>query len=435
MLPRTIHLRGTSTARTWPPKSARLTTPRSGLGNSVSVLGAFPGQVWVTDNGQIGFLALDSSGGRGLYMADIDSTGSSLSAVNLRKVVRLGDVLPDAPSAVTFSPGDIGGTGTAALRIQTGDNNRVSIYVYKDGQLTPLLSQYQRIPSLFPNGEASDTLYGQISVHDDDSILVAPALASAWEHATLGQGLLYLPQASLNSARLVIHQGSLVPDTTATVQTISAFQLHDGGKFIVSGAANPPSALRSTVTSTSDGQARTTYLLTGNVNESVSRARLLSADRSLGVSRFRAADSSFANGTVQYNPRIGTDGTTAYILHLSNGVNALYINGSLKLTAKADATGTDLSPSGAVVTQLSAPVVASDGCVFCVLGTPKGQELCVFNGTSAASLLRTGDLIGERTVVTIVLGLAARQVNRSGRIGFRVDFSDMSSSIVIGEPV
>lgn len=418
-----------------PVKPIGSRAPRSGLGNSVSVLGAFPGQSWVTDNGQLGFLALDSQGGRGFYMADLDTTRGTLSAVNIRKIVRIADVLPDAPSAVNFTPGDVGGTGTAAVRIQTGDNNRVSIYVYKDGRLTPLLSSYQRLPSLFPHGETTDSLYGALSVHDDDSILMAPTLASAWEHATIGQGLLYLPKAQVSAAKLVLHRGNLLPDTSSTIQTVSAFQLHDEGRYIVSGTANPPAALRSTVQRTGEGMPRTTYLLTGNVNEASSTARLLSADQALGVSRFRSADRTFAPGTVQFNPRIGSDGSSAYILHAGEGINSLYINGSHIATAKADATGTDLSPSGATITQLSAPVVGGDGQVFCVLGTPKGQELCLFSGGRAATLLRTGDVVGGRTVVTIVLGLAARQVNRSGRIGFRVDYTDMSSSLVIGEPV
>lgn len=408
---------------------------RAAESKAASVLGALPGHVWVTDHGQLGFLALDNKGGRGFYLADLEETNGGPAAVNVRKVLRLGDRLPDAPSAVSFNPGDVGANGTVAMRVETGDNGRVTIYVYKDGQLTPLLSAYQRVPSLFPHGRISSMLYGAISVHDDDSILLAPPLASAWEMNTLGQGLLFLPKGSLRDSRLVMHAGNLLPDTTSTVQTISSFQLHDEGRFVVMGTANPPAAVRRQVPRTAEGAERLTYLLTGSVQASSSAPRLLSAHGSLGISKVRASDARFASGTMMYNPRIGPDGTTAYIVRSGVGRDLLMVNGSQVMGATRDGSGPDRSPAGNVVAQLSAPVVGSDGHVYCVLGTNKGYELCIFNGTSAATILRTGDVIEGRTVVSIVMGLAARQVNRAGRIAFRVDYADMTSSLVLGDPV
>lgn len=400
------------------------------------ILGAFPGQAWVTDQGQLGFLALDSQGSRGMYLADIDDSGPTPRAVNIRKVLRIGDLLPDkAVSAVNISAGDVGGNGTVAMRVETGDNGRVSVYVYKDGQLQPLLSTYQRIPSLFPRGSTSAMLFGAISVHDDDSILIAPPLTSAQDINSLGQGLLYLPNGRLSDAALVLHKGDMVADTTSTVRTIGTFQLHDDGRYIVMGSAIPAGYTNAQRPSGPEGTDPLTYLMTGNVRQGQSFPRLLSAHPSLGASRRRQTDQTFVEGTTLLTPRIGSDGTTAYVVQPQVGQMSLYINGNPVITAVRDGSGSVLSPGGSVVTELSAPVVGTGGHVYCVLGTRAGQELSIFNGTSAATIVRTGDPLGDRHVVSIVMGQTARQVNRAGRIAFRVDYTDATSSLVIGDPV
>ncbi|MCW8874933.1 MAG: hypothetical protein OQK27_04195, partial [Gammaproteobacteria bacterium] len=83
---------------------------------------------------------------------------------------------------------------------------------------------------------------------------------------------------------------------------------------------------------------------------------------------------------------------------------------------------------------LSAPVTGPDGLLFFLLTLESGFEICVTNGKDTATILASGQQVGDRRIVTATLGYHSDQADREARLAFYAEFDDGSNAVVVGVP-
>ena len=396
-------------------KFFRVYTPGAPILPDVSVLTP---QVFMDDAGHVFFYGRNARGQYALHALTVDY--SQNRAVEARTIAAAGQAMPDGRIVSTLGAVDVNSEGQVALVLNfdttQGTPGQGPTCVVMDrgrGQgLEPIIEYGDEVAG--NHGEYGGD-FGDLDLHGDDLMLVSRYSGDG--HCS--QGLFYLPSARPSEAKIVLSTDSSLPYADAAVNGIGLIDLGDGGEFLAQGYGTPSTAVEA---------SPDTFILQGNVNQSLSEARLLAAGATLPLTR-AATDASLATGTSLHGPRLLNSRLTSTITENASQVLTLYRNGV------AIAQSGRLSPGGSPMMGLMPAVLHSSGLAYYQVITDDGIELCVHNGLSAAVLFRRGAIIDGAVVDTIAFGCHTSQADSTGRIVTYVQMADGQESILVGIPV
>lgn len=371
----------------------------------------FLGAVMVNDRRHVCFHATDQTGSQGVYQVDYDPDGA-LSAIEPLLVE--GDCLPDGTVVDTVSAGDLNNSDDTVFVVKDPDGKQTLQY-------SEARKPFQRLLTPYDDLSSEVRLYGDLQSYvalsgDGDMMLVCNYRTP--EGYADGEGLVYIPNKSVSSARLILSKDQLLPGTASTARTFGLYDLRPGGDYLVHGSAAPLEG------GAGDGQGMPfTYLLRGRVGES---PETLVAHPALGSSGAIA-------GSVAMGPRLSPEGFGAVVQSDENRT-ALWVDHERLLEADFEHGGSP-SPRGQAIRSLFPPVFGPNGLVFVEVFTSVGAELLVYDGRRFSTLLATGDMIGGQRVEMILFGALPHCVNSSGELVAVVEFTGGESAIILGIPV
>lgn len=403
----------------------------------------FRGDVAITGKGELLWGALADTGVVGLYASALDFSAAP-KMIGERKIVAVGDALPDGKQVAAFGKHDANDEGTVAVVLRsltpipaTGGGHETSgIYLHRGAALERLHGE----GDLTSDGHRFAGQFMDVDLHvAHDVLFVASYYEGGANPATRGakpkQGLFHTPGGDPTKTRLVFSAGSLTRDGSGMARRIGLIDLHDEGKYViqanVTGAPDDVGAPKNSATSTSTKSARATVLvgtlpLPGALRTSASTPEFLHPHRA-GTKLL----SNSGGSSVVFGPRVGPGGRTAVITHLTPTHQVLEHSGRT-----LHATGGQ-SPSGNEILHFLPPSFGSKGEVYYVLGTKRGDELCGADGVRRRTLLAFGDRVegASATFDSALLGTTTEHVDNAGRIAILATFADKSAAIAVGVPV
>ena len=384
-------------------------------------LEALLGGVLINGSGQILFHG-STPAGMGLYELTPDYGALSDLVVNqpvsLRKIVAQGDRLPGGEVALGVGVAVSNSRRSHAVLVRHDQNTR-TLYLEKNaGGLSPVAGFRTRLP--IAGGLRLGGIFGDLDINEQDDLLVVDHFTRDGRNAS-GQGLFLLKQGAVGSnSQLLLSTEDLLPEAQGAVAGLGLVDLNSLGSYVahVGGPALVP-------LQPEDPPAQ--GLLQGSIHDPLSSA-LLAAPSSFQANP--RGSSVFTPGSSVYGARLAElSDTVAHIVHQTQQQQALFVNGQQLLQVG------DVSPGGSRVQSFSGPVLSPQGDLFGVVITEDGHELATLSRSGARVLLSRGDLIGRRTVNSIVFGLHSDQVDGQGRLVLVSEFMDGSSAIVLGLPV
>lgn len=381
---------------------------------------AFNGAVLINDLGQVVFHASNSDGKVGIYRIDTRSGGA------IRKIVAEGDALPDGSTVRRFGVGALNNRGTFVTVIQRVDK-REGLYIDRGNGLELLLTALTTLPS---GVRVTGRFLPHVSIHDNDDILFGAHYADKRRGSRTGQALFFAPRAQASQAQLVLGRGDVLPGTTSTIDTIGAFVLEEGSRFVLHGQAKPAGMAPPAGHPPTFSTMPTTFAARGTVGGSLT---LLAAHGAVDVPSAQRGAATFSTASSVMAPRT-SGGRHAAIHHTSTRKAELRIDGQLLLIADLDGNGS-ASPEGHRIVSMLPPVVSRAGLIFYHIVTTRGMELCVTNGEAQATVLSRGDQINNAQVNTIFFGGSPHGANASGQIVAVIEFTDRTAGIYLGNPV
>lgn len=393
-----------------------------------NTLGAIPGTVMINSNNEIYFYGMDQSDTNGYYELTIDYNGSKPAVVKTRKVIREGDTLNDSKVVSKITMGDMNDHGSFAAVIHT-DDKLPALYLERGKQgFEPVASLRTSLPG---GGGTFGASFGDVDLHNDNDILVVSHF-SPNDSAQGHQGVIHLPGGEVNHyGTIVASTRDLIPDSDGMITGLGLIDMHDNGNYVIQAygsVAGQATQTAKKLSGTIDSVAAS-MLISGNVNKPYSKV-LKSSSPALKVARKSTAlAADAAVGEILFGPRIGASNNAAFVGHVSETYQIMHYK-SKQVVAVGSVT-----PLGATVGSLSAPVVDSAGLLYYQAATDKGQELMVYNGPELVTILATGDVVNGSTLNSFFSGFMPDQVDRSGRIVLTGDFEDGSTSILIGIPI
>ena len=394
-----------SSGKTLPGK--RLILPRATADGGLPFIGA----VLINDRRHVCFHATDGLGQQGVYQVDYHSDGEM------------------SPIAPLIQEGDRLGDGTIVAAVSSGDLSHQddTVFVVKDpdGKQTLQYSEagqpFQRVLTPYDDLSSEVRLYGDmqpyVALSGSGDLLLVCNYRDGDGHAE-GEGLIYVPNKSVSSARLILSKDQLLPGTASAARTFGLYDLRPGGNYLVHGAAAPLEG----AAEENDGLPLT-YLLRGRVGEN---PETLVAHPALG-------SSSAIAGSICMGPRLSADGFGA-VVQTDENRTALWVNQNRLLEADLELGGS-LSPRGAKILSLFPPVFGPGGLIFVQVFTANGTELVVTDGQRFSTVLASGDTIRGQTVEMILFGALPHCVNSLGELVAVVEYSDGESAVILGLPV
>ncbi len=408
----------------------RLFTTGDPLPNGAEAL-FLPGAVRINDLGEIIFHAGDRQGltreglAMGVYELLADFSGERPRLQQFRQVVRQGDLFANGKEVLTVGLAGLNHHGTIACKLQMNNQRTESIYLERQhGLLEPVVEYLTPLPG--NSGGRFSASLGNFDIYHNDDLMVSSHYFSE-DAEEAGEGLFHLPGGQVDgSGRLLLSSGDMVPDSAHVIDRVGLFE-GEGltGSYVVQVHTSP--AYQDAQADSSSSTSRTA-VITGNVRDTGPGSQKL-----LGLPRTAGEKSAIVDGNTYYAPRVGDNGSTARVIHLSNDDMALLYNDRV-LAATGGRT-----PRGRTISSFGGPVVGPDGLVYCVAFTDDGaaEELLVSNGAQVRSVLCSGDRLGASgaRLLTIAFGLTRDQVDGEGRLVFIGEFDDHTLSVMAGVPV
>lgn len=408
----------------------RLKSPGETVGEPARnlTIKSFRGTAHFSGNGIITFDAFDADKRAGIFQLGVDLDAPNPEVYWGRTALMTGETLADGRTVGSFKSMDVNSAGSIAVDIvaTTPSGQRITHFgsgLYLDVQqqgFEPVFIYGQR----FLNESVSSAgILGDIDLHEDNEILVAGNFNPVGDDRMPGQGVLYLPGASVDSATMLIASGDFVPSASHSMESIGLLDMHDNGNYVIQGQARPLSQSGANITGESPGHP---LMLTGNVN--TSEHLLLGAAPELG------SGDIIAPGF--YGPRMSPSGE-AYGLTWDEAAEKMQL-----YYGNQPVIGTgDITAAGESVLLMSTGSVGSDGALYYTVTSVDSadnvvQDLVVFNGTDHSVLLSRGAVLtdGGAPVDTIYFGTTTKQVDAQGRLVLYCTFTDGTSALVIGLP-
>jgi len=391
-----------------------------------NTLSGIPGTVMLNDAQEVHFYGLDQTTANGFYELRMDFGGSRPTVTQPpRKVVREGDVLKDKKEVSRINMGDVNSQGSFAAILQTNDN-LPGLYLERQKQGFEPVAGYQT--ALPGGGGTFGGIFGDVDIHTNDDILVVSHFAPGGS-AQGRQGLFYLPGGEVNQqGAIVASTGDSIPDSDGFLTGIGLVDMHDQGHYVLQAYGGDLYQVVNPSTNVMNASSPS-LLITGKVSSpSLKILQGSSSSLTLGK-RLAAMAGSFPVGEIKNGPRIGASNNPAFVVNQSDTAQQLYYSGKPVV-----ATGT-LTPLGATIVSLSAPVVGSNGLLYYQAVTNNGIELMVYNGVELKTILSNGDNVDGSSLASFFFGFMTDQVDSSGRIVLTGDFADGSTSLIIGLPI
>lgn len=389
-----------------------------------SVAENFSGSVKISDNHDIIFHAVDAVKADGIYEFTMDFSGDEPVIGGKRKIVKEGDTLKDGTVVGSIDIGSPNKLGYYATLLNTADGI-TSVYMEREKSGLELVAK--SLESL-PGGKGKfGASFGDIELDDTNSIILVSHYVPE-KSSQPKEGLFYLCGGVISDAgKLLVSSGDLLPESSTAVGRIGLIDIaKSSGEYVAQvncGIAVLQSAGMPAVS------MPVTALVSGNVNGRHGKPRLRGASKPLLSS---AALTGPLKGDILYGPRIGAGNKVAQVIHNSADNLSLYLDSS-----EVAHTG-GLSPRGRPIISFSGPAVTDDGLLYCLLYTDEGEELCVYNGSTASTILSTGDKLAEedtKAIMSIGFGFVRNMVDKDGRVVFVGIFDDDSKSVILGIPV
>lgn len=392
-----------------------------------NTLAAVPGSVSLNNINEIYFYGMDQSSVNGYYELAIDYAKPRPAVARVRKVVREGDVLNDSKEVVQINMGDMNDNGSVAAVIQTNDKLS-GLYLEREKKgFDPVAGYLAALPG---GGGKFGAIFGDVDIHSNDDILLVAHFAPDGS-AQAQQGLFYLPGGEVNQkGSIVASTQDLIPNIDGFVTGIGLVDLHDNGNYVMQAYGVTTTAHMKQQATPSGGtldSISASMLISGHVGTQASKV-LHSASHIL-KSRVAAVWDGLSVGEVMYGPRIGANNDVAYVVHETGTQQVLNYNGKQVYSTAS------LSPLGATIVSMSAPVVGSNGLLYTQVVTDKGLELLVYNGAELKTVLSKDDQVDGAPLSSFFFGFMPDQVDSSGRIVLTGDFPDGSTSIIVGIPI
>ena len=390
-----------------------------------NTLSSIPGTVMLNDANEIHFYGMDQYNANGFYELLMDYGGSRPVAQPPRKVVREGDILNDKKEVSRINMGDVNNQGSFAAILQTNDN-LPGLYLERQKRGFEPIAGYQT--ALPGGGGTFGGIFGDVDIHTNDDILLVSHYAPSGS-AQGSQGLFYLSGGEVNQkGSVVASTGDSLPDSGGVLTGIGLVDMHDQGNYVMQAyggllqAPNPSSGAM-------DASAPS-LLINGKVGSPASKTLKSSSPALTTSKRLAAMLGSFPYGEIKNGPRIGASNNAAFVVNqTADNSQQLYYSGKHVI-----ATG-DVSPLGATIVSLSAPVVGSNGLLYYQAVTNAGIELMIYNNVELKTVLSNGDNVDGSLLKNIFFGFMPDQVDSSGRIVLTGDFADGSTSLIIGLPI
>lgn len=391
-----------------------------------NTLGAIPGTVMINNMKEVYFYGMDQTNTNGFYEVQVDFGGSRPKVVQTRKVVREGDELKDKKVVSQINMGDMNNQGSFAATIQT-DDNLSSLYLEREKQgLEPIAGLRTTLPG---GGGKFGGIFGDMDLHDNNAIMIVSHFSPS-DAAQGYQGLFYLSGGEVNQqGRIVASTRDPIPGADGFLTGIGLIDMHDNGNYVMQAYGSGTGQLMQAATSAGIMDAvASSMLISGNAMDPFSKV-LKSSSPTLKLTRKSVGRDDVTVGEIKYGPRIGATNNAAYVDQMNDNHQVLNYNG--KRVVEVGST----TPLGNTVVSLSAPVVGSDGLLYCQASTDKGLELMVYNGPELRTILSKDDNVDGSVLRSFFFGFMPDQVDSSGRIVLTGDFEDGSTSIVIGIPI
>lgn len=371
----------------------------------------FIGAVMVNDRRHVCFHATDQAGAQGVYQIDYESDGS-LSPID--PLIVEGDRLEDGTVVDTIYAGDLNNVDDTVFVVKDPQGKQSLQYSESRAPFQRLLTPYD---DLSPEVKLYGDLQSYVALSGQGDMMLVCNYRTEDGHAE-GEGLVYVPNKSASSARLVLSKDQLLPGTASAVRTFGLYDLRSGGDYLVLGSA----ALLEGGPEDNYGPPPT-YLLRGRVGE---EPETLVAHPSLG-------SPSAIPGFITMGPRLSAEGFGA-VVQADENHTALWIDREKILDADF-VQGGSISPRGAKIFSMFPPVFGPNGMVFVEVFTNAGTELLLYDGQSFSTVLATGDKIGGKQVDMILFGALPHCVNSLGELVAVVEYTDGESAVILGMPV
>lgn len=385
-------------------------------------LDLLPGPVMVNATGKAVFYAKDSGGAMGLYELDINNPGE------VRKVTRQGDELSNGDIVDSIDSADSNHKGSIAVLAVNQQEHISAVYLEREaGGLEPAAWFNQAIPG---SGRRFGAVFSDLDLHGDDDILLVSHFSTEGQGS--GQvGLFRLAQGEVNQdASLLLSTPALVHGQKGNVSSLGLIHANHGGDYVLQAFTNNGQPVTSLDHGSQEQDAPNTQgsvLLTGSARKPMSQGYA-----ALAWPQFPKPGGPPASGEIVYGPRISSDGTPAYVVHVGPDRLSMVINNRTVISSG------DLAPGGWAVTSMSPPMTGPNGLYyFNLLGYTNQNvfELLVSNGTEAKVILAMLDQVDDRRIINLLWGFHTDQVDDQGRLVFVAEWDDQKTqSLMLAVP-
>jgi hypothetical protein len=366
----------------------------------------------------------------GLFAFDLD-LGADQPAPRepARTILLTGTELADGRRVDSIDTVDLNDHGSIALVLGTDgeiSTDRLALMgpgVYLSRERTafePLVRFGDPLPD--SNGRFGG-VFGDLALRNEDNLLLSAMYAARDQERltaddTVFSGLFHLPSSRLEGARGIVSSTTLLRGTERSISGFGLVDMAESGEYAAQVFASRPDVALGALMGNEPDPSAASYVIGSSVRAARGTINLYGA----GAVPSRPA------GEVYFGPRVTSDGRRALVEHHADGQATLYLGGVVVAR-----TGS-ASPLGNPIRGLSAPVTGPDGLLFYLLSLESGFEICVTNGKDTATILATGQPVGDRRIVTATLGYHSDQADNEARLAFYAEFDDGSNAVVVGIP-
>ncbi|HYQ73435.1 MAG TPA: hypothetical protein VET88_16115 [Gammaproteobacteria bacterium] len=366
----------------------------------------------------------------GLFAFEMDiEAGKPKLRGTARTILLTGTELADGRRVDSIDTVDINDHGSIALVLGTDgeiNTDRLALMgpgVYLSRERTAF-EPVVRFGDRLPDSDGSfGGVFGDLVLQQHDNLLLSAMYADRDRKRltpadTVFSGLFHLPSSRMNGVRNVVSSTSLLRGTDRSISSFGLIDMAESGEYAAQVfASRPDEALDALLRNQPDTSAGS-YVIGSSVTDARGTINLYGA----GAVPNRPA------GDVYFGPRVTTDGRRAMVENYADGQAVLYLDDTVVAR-----TGS-ASPLGNTIRGLSAPVTGPDGLLFFLLTLESGFELCVTNSKETATILASGQPVGNRKIVTATLGYHSDQADSEARLAFYAEFDDGSNAVVVGVP-
>ncbi len=402
-----------------------------GLGSLPMTIHEFGGSVHISSGGVITFDAYDKDNRHGLFQIDVDLEGSSPVIDREHTSVLSGNTLGDQRVVRKIAAHDVDDRGRIAAILHPTYNGQSSHYggglYYLDERntgFTPVMTHGDKLGdgATYANG-----IFGDIALCENNGILVVASQTAKIPGARSGQSLIHMPvPGALLTASNLMSTSDYIIRTDHQVSGIGIVDVSPSGHFAMSCHTVAPALLSATPDATTE---------TGN-HGMVSGHLSTPNDHSLFVAP-PLITSSTHTGEISYGPRVGFDGTVHTKVGGIEGDHEMLVRGDEVIRRTSEP-----GPSGEMVASFTPGATGSDGSYYYTQYAEGPDDrvdisLLTYDGSEHRTILTTGDVLtdGGAQVANIVFATTTNHVDGDNRIVMLCQFTDGSTSLVVGIPV